>query len=110
MGKRAQWFCITLILLGVLDWLITMVGILFFGSQEINPLFAGLTQTNLVLFSFVKLSATLLIGFLFYQGGTMVVKQNGCFGGSFLFSGYLMSLTVMTAIVTNNLVALVRLA
>jgi hypothetical protein len=105
MGKRAHWFCFTLILLGFLDWLITMVGVLFFGAQEINPLFAGLTQTNMVLFSVLKLSATFLVGFLFYQGGTMVGKQNGYFAGGFLFSGYLMSLAVLTAIVTNNIVA-----
>jgi hypothetical protein len=109
MGNRAKWFCFTLVLLGVLDWLITTVGVLFCGAQEVNPILTGLTQSNMMLFSIVKLSATVVIGLLFYQGGTWAGNENGCLASRFLFSGYLMALVPLTAVVTNNIVAIIGL-
>jgi hypothetical protein len=56
MVKKEVLFCTTLILIGTIDWLTTIIGIVFFGATETNPLLAGLTQSNMLIFSVVKLS------------------------------------------------------
>lgn len=38
-----------LVLMGILDWLTTIVGVAFLGASEANPLLTELTTTNLVL-------------------------------------------------------------
>jgi hypothetical protein len=107
MGKRAHWFCFTLILMGFLDWLLTTIGVMFCGAQEANPLLAGLMGSNMLIFSAVKLSAVVIVGFLFYKAETMTsfYGGTGSMAGRFLLSGYMASLIGFTAIVTNNLVA-----
>jgi len=56
-----------LILMGSMDWLTTIVGIVYFGAVEGNPFIADLTRTNLLAFSELKLGTALIIGFMFYQ-------------------------------------------
>jgi hypothetical protein len=107
---KKQLPCIILILMGFADWLTTLVGVTYFGAAEINPLFAALTHSNLLAFSVIKLSATLLIGFLFYKA-YQIEKTLGAscqLEKRFLQSGYFLSLTTLTAIVTNNVIAVVH--
>jgi aconitase B len=93
--------------MGLADLLTTLVGITYFGAVEINPLFAGLTQTNLAAFSAIKLAATLLIGFLFYKAYQIEETQKASFRleKRFLQSGYFLSLAALTVVVTNNILA-----
>jgi hypothetical protein len=95
--------------MGIIDWLTTIVGVLYFGATEINPLFAGLTQTNLLAFSGIKLSITLLVGFLFYKAYAIekTPRENSRLEKRFLQSGYLLSLTALTVVVANNIIAVV---
>ena len=93
--------------MGFIDWLTTVVGILYFGAAEINPLFAGMTKTNLLAFSGIKLTTTVLIGFLFYKAYAIkktpkVISQ---FEKRFLKSGYLLALMTLSVVVTNNVMA-----
>jgi hypothetical protein len=67
MVKKTVLFCTSIILIGTLDWLTTIVGVLFFGATETNPLLAGLTRSNMPLFSAVKLSTITLTGLIFYK-------------------------------------------
>jgi len=101
--------CLILISMGLIDWLTTVVGITYFGATEINPLFASMTKTNLLAFSGIKLSATLLIGFLFYKAYAIektpkIISQ---LEKRFSQSGYLLSLMTLTVVVTNNFIAVV---
>jgi hypothetical protein len=57
-----------LALMGSLDWLTTVIGIVFFGAVEGNPFLAGLAIINLPAFSVLKLGTAVFLGFLFYQG------------------------------------------
>ena len=57
-----------LILLGSMDCLTTVVGTLYFGTLELNPLIAWLVNTNLPAFVAIKLAVTVSAGcFLFWQ-------------------------------------------
>ena len=70
MVKKEILFCTAIILIGTLDWLTTIVGVVFFGATETNFLLAGLTRSNMLLFSAVKLSAITLTGLVFYKAET----------------------------------------
>jgi hypothetical protein len=111
MFKKELLCCFALILMGLLDWVTTVTGALCFGAVEINPLFAGLTNTNILLFSVIKLTAVVLTGLLFYKAGTIVtmVKSSSRLGKRALESGYALSLMMLTFVVTNNLITVARI-
>ena len=95
--------------MGIADWLTTIVGITNFGATETTPLLSPLTQSNLLAFSIIKLSATLLIGAIFYKAAQIKTPTaNHQLGKRFLQSGYFLSLTMLTVVVTNNVIAVVR--
>jgi len=110
MFKKELLFCSALILMGILDWLTTVTGILCFGAVEINPLFAGLTKANILVYSEIKLLLVVLTGFLFYKADNIekMLRGNSHFGKRFLESGYFISLMALTAAVTNNIITVVR--
>jgi len=51
--------------MGSMDCLTTVVGTVYFGAQELNPLIAGLIYTNLHVFVLVKLAVTIGVGVVF---------------------------------------------
>jgi len=112
MVKKEVLFCTTLILIGTIDWLTTIIGVVFFGATETNPLLAGLTQSNMFIFSFVKLSAVILAGLVFYKAETKtkISNQVSPFAKNLLNSGYVISLFTLTALVANNITAIAKIA
>lgn len=97
-------------MIGFLDWLTTVLGVLYFGSVEINPLFAGIIDSNILVYSGIKLSTAVLVGFLFYKGYAIEKTPgiNSHLGKRFLRSGYFVSLMALTVLVANNIIAVVR--
>jgi hypothetical protein len=97
-----------LTLMGSLDWLTTIIGIVCFGAVEGNPFLAGLARINLPAFTVIKLGTAVFLGFLFYQGektlnnastqdGKMVMRIR------FLLRGaYAASLAFLVFAVLNN--------
>ena len=112
MLKKELLFCFALILMGMLDWATTVTGTLCFGAVEINPLFAELTETNILLFSVIKLTIVVLTGFLFYKADKIaeMLKSNSHIGKRVLESGYAISLMALTVAVTNNIITVARVA
>jgi len=112
MLKKELLFCFALILMGMLDWVTTVTGTLCFGAVEINPLFAELTETNILLFSVIKLTIVVLTGFLFYKADKIaeMLKSNSHIGKRVLESGYAISLMALTVAVTNNIITVARVA
>jgi len=102
--------CLVLILLGFIDWLTTVLGVLYFGAMEINPLFAGIIDSNILVYSGIKLSTAILIGFLFYKGYAIekTPEINSHLGKLFIESGYFASLMALTVVVANNIIAVAR--
>jgi hypothetical protein len=109
MFKKELVLCLVLILTGFLDWLTTILGVLYFGAVEINPLFAGIIDSNLLVYSGIKLSAAAHIGFLFYKGYAIEKTRgiNSPLGKRFLGSGYFASLMALTVVVANNIIAVI---
>jgi hypothetical protein len=100
-----------LVLMGFLDWLTTILGLVYFGAVEVNPLFAGLTETNILAFSGVKLSVAVLVGLMFYKAYMIegTPRINLGLEKRFIDSGCFVSLMALTAVVTNNILAVVRI-
>jgi hypothetical protein len=110
MFKKELLFCSVLILMGILDWFTTVTGILCLGAVEINPLFAGLTKVNILVYSGIKLSIVVLVGFLFYKADKIekMLRGNSHLGKRFLEAGYFVSFMILTAVVTSNIITVVR--
>jgi len=109
--KKELALCFTLILIGFLDWLTTVLGLVYFGAVEVNPLFAGLTETNILAFSGVKLSVAVLVGLMFYKAYMIegTPRINSGLEKRFIDSGCFISLIALTVVVTNNILAVVRI-
>ncbi len=67
----------SLMTVGTIDWLTTVIGIAYFGAIEANPFMAQLTSTNLLLFTIVKLSTTIIAGLIFFKAEkTLLSTEN----------------------------------
>lgn len=110
MVKKELILCSTLVFIGMLDWLTTIVAIVFFGATEANPLLTGLTQTNLMLFSLVKITAVTLTGIVFYKAQTTasISQQISPFAKKFLKSGLAITLIALTILVSNNIIVVAQ--
>jgi len=97
-----------------MDWLTTAIGILYFGAVETNPLLAGMTQTSFSGFTAIKLSATIFVGFLFYQAEKTCDRVHDRNGKSFacvryvLKGAYLASVIFLLMAVMNNILAVAK--
>jgi hypothetical protein len=105
-----------LVLMGSLDWLTTIIGIVYFGAIESNPFLAGLTQTNLPAFTGIKLGVAFFVGLLFYQANKILdrtVEQNNNAtkrARLLLKTAYVASLIFLLFAVLNNVWTLVSRA
>jgi len=93
-----------------LDWVTTVTGTLWFGAVEVNSLFAGSTQTNILFFSVVKLTVVVLAGCLFYKADKIaeVIKSNWHLGKRVLEARYAVALVALTVAGTNNMITVAR--
>jgi hypothetical protein len=79
-----------LVLMGSLDWLTTIVGIVCFGAVEGNPFLAGLASTNLPVFTAIKLGMAFFVGFLFYQADKTLNRVENKSSKGFVRTRYLL--------------------
>jgi hypothetical protein len=99
--------------MGSIDWLTTIIGIVYFGAVEGNPFLAGITSTSLPAFTAIKLSTTLVIGLLFYNAEKMLLKSDKntkafrC-ARLVLRVGYIVAMALLLAAVVNNLLVVVK--
>jgi Na+/H+ antiporter NhaD/arsenite permease-like protein len=107
---------LTLVLMGYMDWFTTIIGIAYFGAVEINPLMAELTQTNLAAFTAVKLTSSIFVGLLYYQGEKMLQRLEEKKSKSFLRArtilrtGFVVATVVLLSAVINNIFVISKTA
>jgi hypothetical protein len=100
----------TLVLMGTMDWLTTIIGIAYFGAVESNPFMAGLTSTSLITFTAVKLTTTLLVALLFYKAEKTLLVTTDKTSLSFtlarivLRAAYIIATALLLVAVVNNLI------
>ena len=97
-----------IVLIGSIDWLTTVVGIVYFGAVEANPFLAELASSNLAVFSVIKLGTAIFVGFLFYQAEITLSRIENRESKGFirtrciLKGAYLISLIFLVIVVANN--------
>ncbi len=95
--------------MGSMDWLTTIIGIVYFGAVESNPFMAGLTSTSLVTFTAVKLATTAFVALLFYKAEKTLLLVPDKTSRSFrlthivLRASYIIATTLLLAAIVNNL-------
>ena len=105
----------TLILMGYMDWLTTIIGIFYFGAVEANPFFVEMTRTNLVAFTAVKLMTTIFVGLLYYLGERMLLRLKDRKSRSFLCAriilrtGFVVTTVILLSAILNNIIVIGRI-
>jgi membrane protein DedA with SNARE-associated domain len=103
-----------LIILGTIDCLTTVIGVVYSGAKELNPVMAGLASTNVGAFLVVKIVGTVLIASTYVLANKALIKTPNKDSKSFEYSckvvkfAYGGIMIFMTIVVANNLLILLR--
>ena len=101
-----------IILMGSIDCVTTVIGVLYFGAAELNPFLTGIVNTSIWAFLALKVSATFFIGFTFIMAKRTLGKTANKETKSFKFSSRLLKvaygglMVFLFVVVTNNLMIL----
>ena len=105
-----------LVLMGSMDWLTTIVGIVYFGAVEGNPFIADIARTNLPAFTVIKLGTAFFVAFLFHRAEKTLNQAKDKESKSFTSVRYLLkgtyaaSIIFLLAAVLNNVLAVISLS
>ena len=98
-----------LILLGSVDCLTTIVGVMYFGATELNPFLTGIVSSSIIAFFALKISATFLVGFTYIIAKRTLNKTLNKESRSFRYSNKIMKVAYgglflfLIVVVINNL-------
>jgi uncharacterized membrane protein len=101
-----------LILMGTIDCITTVVGVMFSGASELNPFMAGIVSTSIGAFLAFKIAATVLMAFTYLYANKILTKSQNKTSKSFKLSykllklGYAAIITFLSIVVINNLIIL----
>jgi len=112
MMRIKAYSSLLLVLMGSMDCLTTVIGMLYFGAVELNPFIAGIVSTNLPAFVILKLTTTIFVCLLFVQTEKILMKTSNKTTKAFNYTHKLLKLTYMgiiaflVIVVANNLMVL----
>lgn len=104
-----------LVLMGTIDCITTVIGVLYFGAIEVNPLLAGIMH-NIPLFMVIKLSATLCIGGTYILANKLLHQAPDKTTKAFKYSNIIMKaayvgvILFLSLVVINNFAVLMGIA
>lgn len=98
-------------ILGYLDWLTTVIGLLFCGGIELNPILSGLTKSSMMVFSAAKLTIVVIAALAAYKATdlTKYAKNNWRFTNKFVKGGISLTVLALSVIVANNIIVVFKL-
>jgi len=105
--------CLSFVLMGSMDWLTTIIGIVYFGAVEGNPFLAEITRTSLPAFTAIKLSTTIIVALLFYKAEKTLLTTQDKNSSSFQWARitlrgvYIVATVFLLIAVLNNLIVVV---
>lgn len=103
---------ILLVVMGTIDCITTVIGILYHGATELNPLMAGIVSSNIGAFLVVKLVATMIAASSFvFANKTLMNTQNKAtrtfvYSAKFIKIASAVLLVFLAIVVANNLLVL----
>ena len=97
--------------LGYLDWLTTVIGLLFCGGTELNPVLSGLTKSSMLIFSATKLVAVALAGFAAYKAVDITIhaKNTWRLTSKFVNGGISLIVLMLMVVVANNMMVVFKI-
>lgn len=101
-----------LIIMGSIDCVTTVIGILYRGASELNPFMAGIVSTNIGAFLVIKLAATMIAAFSFVLANKTLMKTPNKSTRIFSYSSKLIKiasaslLVFLVIVVANNIIIL----
>ncbi len=101
-----------IILLGSIDCVTTIIGVMYFGASELNPFMTGIVNSSISVFLMLKISATFLIGFTYLLAKKTLNESMDKGSKTFKYSSKLMKVTYaglmvfLLITIINNLVVL----
>jgi hypothetical protein len=116
MLKIKRYPALLLAIMGSMDCVTTVIGILYFGAVEVNPFIASVISTNLPAFVILKLGTTAFVCLLFLQTEKIVKKAKKQNAASYfliqkiLKGAYTGVILFLSVVVANNLLVLVNSA
>jgi hypothetical protein len=112
MQKTEVFLGFLLILLGSIDCLTTVIGVLYSGATELNPFMAGIVSTNIDAFFVVKIAATIFTAFTYILANKTLMKTKNKSAKSFKYSlklikvAYTGIIVFLVIVVANNFLIL----
>ena len=103
---------VLIVLMGSIDAITTVIGVMYFGASELNPFMTGIVNTNIAAFLALKVSATFLIGFTYILAKRTLNKSFNKESRAFRYSNGLMKvayaglMVFLIIVVINNLTIL----
>ena len=97
--------------MGSIDCITTVIGVLYFGAVELNPVLAGVVS-NIPLFMVIKLSATFCIGGTYVLAKKILNCTSDKTTKSFRYSNFMMKavyaglVVFLVTVVVNNFTVL----
>jgi uncharacterized membrane protein YidH (DUF202 family) len=110
-SHKALIFFAAVFLLGFLDWLTTVVGLLFCGGTELNPILSGLTKSNMIAFSASKLAAVMVAGFAAYTAVKIAKnsKNSWRLTNKLVNGGFALTVLALSVVVANNMMIVFKI-
>ncbi len=101
-----------IVLVGSLDCLTTVIGILYFGAVECNPFLTGMVSTNLPAFIVLKSVTTVFVSLIFYQADKILMQTQNKSSKAFVITRYTLKaayigiIVFLVIVVANNITVL----
>ena len=101
-----------LVLMGTMDCLTTVIGVIYFGAAELNPILSGVVHSSILAFMVLKLTATLCIAGTYILAKKMLNKttdkttKSFRFSNIFVKSAYAGLVVFLLMVVANNLIVM----
>jgi len=114
MMKTRTYLTLLLALMGSIDCVTTVIGILYFGAVELNPFISGIVSTNLPAFVALKLTSTVFVCLIFVQAEKILLKTKDKTTKAFTWTRILLKIAYaglivfLIVIVANNAIVLMN--
>ena len=112
MIKVRAYPTLLLVLMGSLDCVTTVIGILYFGAVELNPLLSGIVSTDIAGFVVLKLATTIFVCLIFIEAEKILMHTANRKTRTFAWTKNLLKVSTagviifLGVVVANNFIVL----
>jgi hypothetical protein len=108
MPKKETLIFAIFLVLGILDWLTTIIGVTFFGASEQNVILASFIRCNPFVFNILKLSVVVTVSLCLFKAANLSkCNYNWMCTKGVLNISYLMTAVSLMVVVSNNVLVLI---